>query len=299
MHAFNSLSAGVLAPNALAPQSRLMIIGLVLALMLLEYGIARLNRADTHDLKETAATFGVAVGRNFVRFLEAGLLAAPFIFLYQHRLFSFDQSSPWMLAVLFVAVEFLYYWQHRAFHRVRWFWASHAVHHSPTRMNFTAAIRLGWTSNLSGAFLFYLPLAWIGFHPLAIAAMLGLNLVYQFFIHTELVRSLGPLEWVLNTPAHHRVHHASNETCLDRNYGGALIVFDRLFGTFAAAPQGEPLRYGLVGKTVTLNPLQIALGEWGAMLRDVWDVRGGARGIRLMFGPPGAPLPVRQTSQPQ
>ncbi len=293
MHALESVTPYI------APAMRLMFLTVVLALMALEYGLARLQKAETHDLKETAATFGVALGRNLFRVLEAGLLAAPFVFLYQHRLFNFDQTSPWVLGVLFLAVEFLYYWQHRAFHRVRWFWASHSVHHSPTRMNFTAAIRLGWTANLSGAFLFYLPLAWIGFNPVAITAMLGVNLVYQFFIHTELVRSLGPLEWVLNTPAHHRVHHASNEACLDKNYGGVLIVFDRLFGTFAQAPADEPLRYGLLGKAPTLNPLRIALGEWGAMLRDAWRVRGGGRGLRMMLAPPGAPLPVRPRSQSQ
>ena len=118
-------------------------------------------------------------------------------------------------------------------------WATHAVHHSATKLNFTAAIRLGWTGNISGNFLFFLPLIFIGFHPFAVIGMLGVNLFYQFFIHTELVSRLGPLEWILNTPAHHRVHHASNPACLDKNYGGILIVFDRIFGNLRRGASGS------------------------------------------------------------
>lgn len=212
--------------------------------MILEYLLSRLahHEGETHDLRESAASFGVALGQSLVRSLEAGLVAIPYALAYQNRLFDFAQGSAFAIAALFLATEFLYYWQHRAAHRIRWMWATHAVHHSPTRMNLTAAVRLGWTGVISGNFLFFLPLAWLGFHPVAIVGMLGANLVYQFFIHTELAPRLGPLEWVLNTPAHHRVHHASNASCLDRNYGGVLIVFDRLFGTFAEAPEHEPLR---------------------------------------------------------
>ena len=223
-----------------------------------------------------------------MRALEAGIIAIPFAFLHQHRLFDFDQTSLPALAGLFLGSEFLYYWQHRASHRIRWMWATHSVHHSTTRLNLTAAIRLGLTGNLSGNFLFFLPLALIGFHPFAIIGMLGINLLYQFFTHTEFAPRLGPLEWVMNTPAHHRVHHASNESCLDRNYGGMLIVFDRLFGTFADAPTHEPLRYGLVGGVPSFNPIRIALNEWIAMLRDTIKAEGPRAKLRTLFGPPGA-----------
>jgi sterol desaturase/sphingolipid hydroxylase (fatty acid hydroxylase superfamily) len=172
---------------------------------------------------------------------------------------------------------------------VRWFWATHPVHHSPTRFNLTAGIRLGWTGAVTGHFLFYVPLALIGFNPLAIATVLGANLAYQFFIHSELVPRLGPLEWVLNTPTHHKVHHACNETCLDKNYGGTLIVFDRLFGTFAAPPENEPLRYGLVGRAPSSNPLTIVFGEWASMIRDLRNAKcGKAEWWAIVFGPPRA-----------
>ncbi len=208
--------------------------------------------------------------------------------LYQHRLFDFDQTNPLALACLFLGSEFVYYWQHRASHRIRWMWATHAVHHSATRMNFTAAIRLGWTGLFSGTFLFFLPLAWLGFHPVAILAMIAANLFYQFFIHTELAPSLGPLEWPLNTPRHHLVHHATNAGCLDKNYGGVLIVFDRLFRTFAKAPENEPLRYGLANAGErSFNPIRIALGEWLAMAKECAAARTWRRRWRALLAPPG------------
>jgi sterol desaturase/sphingolipid hydroxylase (fatty acid hydroxylase superfamily) len=191
------------------PGTRLTLLGIAVSFMILEYLLSRLAHHDeeTHDLAESAASFGVALGQNIVRGLEAGLVAIPFLFAYKHRLLDFSSTTPLAIGALFIATEFVYYWHHRASHRIRWMWATHSVHHSPTKLNFTAAIRLGWTGVISGNFLFFVPLAWIGFHPLAVVGMLGANLIYQFFIHTELAPRLGALEWVLNTPTHHRVHH--------------------------------------------------------------------------------------------
>ena len=277
-----------LAALVFDPSTRILIVATALGFMALEYALGRLVHRDTHDWRESGASFAIALGQNAVRALEAGVVAVPFIFAYRHRLFDISPTDPLALPALFLGSEFLYYWQHRASHRIRWMWATHAVHHSATRLNLTAAIRLGWTGNISGNFLFFLPLALLGFHPAAIVAMLGINLLYQFFIHTELAPRLGPLEWVLNTPRHHRVHHASNATCLDKNYGGILIIFDRLFGTFAEPPQAEPLRYGLVGAVPSYNPIRIALGQWMAMLQDARQARGPAATLRALFGPPGA-----------
>jgi sterol desaturase/sphingolipid hydroxylase (fatty acid hydroxylase superfamily) len=252
------------------PHIRLLVATTALCFIAIEYGLSRLIHRDLYDMRESATSLGMAIGQTISRGVGAVIFAVPFAFVWQHRVFDFDQTSVLALVGLFVGSEFVYYWHHRASHTIRWMWATHSVHHSATRLNLSAAIRLGWTNNLSGGFIFFLPLVWIGFHPLAVTGIFALNLFYQFFIHTELVPTLGPLEWVLNTPAHHRVHHAANTECLDRNYGGVLIVFDRLFGTLASAPKNEPLRYGLVGATPTFNPLQIAFGEWAAMLRDAW-----------------------------
>ncbi|WOJ90915.1 sterol desaturase family protein [Methylocapsa polymorpha] len=275
-------------PSPLGLQMSAIALATALGLMALEYGLGRLAHRDTHDLSESAASLGVATGHSLVRSVEAVIVAAPFAFAYGHRLLDFDQTSALALLGLFLGTEFFYYWHHRAAHRIRWMWATHSVHHSATRLNLTAAVRLGWTGNISGNFLFFLPLAWIGFHPFAIIAMLGVNLLYQFFIHTELSPGLGPLEWVLNTPAHHRVHHASNAECLDKNYGGVLIIFDRLFGSFAEAPSDQPLRYGLVGGAPTFNPVRIALGEWAAMFHDLRAAASWSERFRALFAPPGS-----------
>jgi sterol desaturase/sphingolipid hydroxylase (fatty acid hydroxylase superfamily) len=261
---------------------------LAAALIAIEWLYSRLADHDrpAYDAGETAATLGVAIGHHLSRVLTGSLAATPFAIAYEHRLADLPHDRLWTWLVLFIAVELAYYVFHRASHRIRWFWATHAVHHSATRFNLSAALRLGWTGQLSGAFLFFLPLAAIGFHPLAIVAILAAGLVYQFFLHTSLDIHLGPLEWVLNTPRHHRVHHASNESCLDRNYGSTLIVFDRLFGTFAAAPCDEPLRYGLRDRAPSNNPIRIALGEWGILLADVRRARGLRRKLAVLFSPP-------------
>lgn len=261
---------------------------IALAFIALEFGLSRLaaDHGETYDVPETMASVGVAVGNIAMKVLTGGLVAVPFMFVYQHRLFDIPLDRGWSLLLLFLGVEFFYYWFHRASHRIRWFWATHAVHHSATRFNLSAAIRLGWTGQLSGAFLFFLPLAWLGFHPVAIVATLALGLIYQFFLHTHLNVSLGPLEFLLNTPRHHRVHHASNEPCLDRNYGSVLIIFDRLFGTYACAPEEEELQYGLKGREPSNNPLRIALGEWGHLLHDVRTTKGLAGKFKVLFSPP-------------
>jgi sterol desaturase/sphingolipid hydroxylase (fatty acid hydroxylase superfamily) len=260
-----------------------------LGLMALEYVAGRLAGIDTHDEKETATSFVIAIGNKFVRLFEAGIVAVPFLLAYNARLSEIDLTTPLAWVTLFLLVEFFYYWHHRCSHRVRWLWATHSVHHSATRYNLTAGIRLGWTGVISGHFLFYVPLALIGFHPLAIGAVLGANLAYQFFIHSELVPRLGPLEWFLNTPTHHRVHHASNDACLDKNYGGTLIIFDRLFGTFAAPPENEPMRYGLVGRPPSYNPVTVVFGEWFSIICDIRNSKSGWIGwLQILFGPPRA-----------
>lgn len=275
--------------SELAPVMRPMGAFLTLTLIFIaaEYFYARLSHHDEdHDLAETAASVGVALGNLGIRTLEGGLAALPFVLLYQYRLLDFSMNTAWSWAALFLGTEFAYYWFHRASHRVRWLWATHAVHHSATHFNLSAAIRLGWTGQLTGAFVFFLPLAWIGFPPVAIGAMLSFGLLYQFFLHTALPVRLGPLEWILNTPAHHRVHHACNEACLDKNYGSILIVFDRLLGTFAEPPPGEALRFGLKGRMPSRNPFAIALGEWGHLLRDTARARGLRAKLKTLLGAP-------------
>ena len=260
---------------------------LTFGLMLIEWLYVRLalHDHDSHDLKETTTSIVTALGNQFIRPATSFLVAFPLYLAYQHRLLEIPINVI-TLIILFVLVDFAEYWFHRAAHRVRFMWASHAVHHSTTRFNLTAAIRLPWTGALSGAVFFFLPLALIGFHPLALTGMALLNLLYQFFLHTEQAPRLGPLEWVLNTPAHHRVHHAANASCLDKNFSGVFIVWDRLFGTFAEAPKDETLRFGLVSPLPSQNPLTVNFHEWRKLMRDTWRARGLKARLQVLVGAP-------------
>ncbi|MNK78819.1 Fatty acid hydroxylase superfamily protein [compost metagenome] len=207
--------------------------------------------------------------------------------LYAHRLFTLpmDHWTGWLAC--FVGQEFCYYWYHRAAHRVRWFWCTHAVHHSPNQLNLSAAYRFGWTGRLTGTLAFFLLAPLLGMPPRIILLMLTLNLLYQFWIHATWIPKLGPLEWVLNTPSAHRVHHASNLEYLDGNYGGVLIVFDRLFGTYIPERADLPCRYGLVKPITSYNLLEIEFSQW----RDLWRDLRSARSLRAFVGylvkPPG------------
>jgi sterol desaturase/sphingolipid hydroxylase (fatty acid hydroxylase superfamily) len=260
---------------------------IALGLMVLEYLYGRLRHVDAYDARETAASWAIAVGNKLTRVVSAGIVAVPFFWVWEHRLFDIRLDHVWALAALVLGVEFFYYWHHVAMHRVKWLWATHGVHHSATRMNFSAAIRLGWGGDLTGGFLFYLPLAWLGFHPVGIVAVLGIGLLYQFFLHTTLAPRLGPLEWVFNTPRHHCVHHASNDTCLDKNFGSMLIVYDRLFGSFAEAPKNEPLRFGLKNKSVSpRQPLAIVLTGWLDIVRGLRRSATWRGRFEAVFGRP-------------
>jgi sterol desaturase/sphingolipid hydroxylase (fatty acid hydroxylase superfamily) len=271
------------------PTVLLLALGVAALAMVLEFAVARRQGRVVHDWRESAASFVIAVGQQAAklpaRLWYAGLIA----FVWEHRPWTVPLDSAWGVALLFVAVEFNYYWFHRASHRVRWFWASHAVHHTPTRLNLTSAYRLGWTAGVSGAGLLFLPLFALGFHPLAVFAALGANLLYQFWLHTELIPKLGPVEWVLNTPSHHRVHHASNDAYIDANYGGVLIVFDRVFGTFVEEDAAEPCRYGLAHRFESHNPIAIVFHEWARLWRDLRRATSPRAVLSAVFGPPAAP----------
>lgn len=157
---------------------------------------------------------------------------------------------------------------------------------------------LGPTEVLSGGWLLHVPLFALGLHPLVVGAMMAVNLFYQFWLHTDIIGRLGPLEWVFNTPSHHRVHHASNAEYLDRNYGGILIIWDRLFGTFAREQPQIAIAYGLAHPIGSMNPVRIALHEWGAMAADVRRARSWRERFRQLFGRPGVSLLLVEETRP-
>ena len=201
---------------------------------------------------------------------------------WQHRLWTLplDRWTGWVAC--FVAQELLYYGYHRSAHRIRWFWCTHAVHHTPAQLNLSAAYRFGWTGRLTGTLAFFLLAPLVGIPPRLVLLMLTFNLLYQFWIHATWIPRLGPLEWILNTPSAHRVHHASNVEYLDGNYGGVLIVFDRLFGTYIAERDDVPCRFGLVRPPPTNNLLAVEFAQWRGMWRDLRQ----ATSIRQRVGLP-------------
>jgi len=251
-----------------------------------------------YDWRAYAASLGDSVGRRIVDALGLSVAVPILAFAFSHRVATIPLSTAGSFAVLFVGQEFFYYVYHRAAHRVRWFWATHSVHHSSNELTLAAALRLGWTGKLTGTALFFTPLVWLGFSPLAVGAVFAANLLYQFWLHAPWIPRLGPLEWVLNTPTHHKVHHASNGEYLDCNYGGVLIVFDRLFGTFRDLRDDVPLRYGLTTPLLSHNPIRIAMHGWLGLARDLRRAGGMSEALAIVLGPPDRPLPMPMRSAP-
>ncbi|MBF1800942.1 sterol desaturase family protein [Alloalcanivorax profundimaris] len=239
------------------------------------------------DARESLRNFLLGAGYQTTELLFAGIISFPvFALAYHHRLF--DIPLNWATAaLLWVLTDFCFYWFHRGSHRVRWLWAAHVTHHSSERMNFSTAMRQNATNIFNGGWLVYVPLALIGFNPVWIGVCYALSLVYQFFIHTTLVGRLHPwVEWLFNTPSHHRVHHGRNPDYIDRNYGGVFIVFDRLFGTFTEERDDQPVEYGITRPVYSRSLIVNWCHEYRDMFRDM--ARRGPPGQRLkhLWKPP-------------
>jgi sterol desaturase/sphingolipid hydroxylase (fatty acid hydroxylase superfamily) len=281
MNRFPLLAGGPLLPHAVGVGALLL-----LAVVLAEALLRRYVWHRPTDLRAVAASMGDAIVRRGVDLLGLTVAAPLPALAYAHRLATIPMNSAAAWLGLYLLVEFAYYWHHRLTHRVRWFWATHSVHHSSNELMLASAIRLGWTGRLGGAIAFFTPLVWLGFAPQAVFGMLAAGLFWQFWIHADWLPRLGPLEWVFNTPTHHRVHHASNPEYLDCNFGSSLIVFDRLFRTFVALRPDIEIRYGLTNPLLSHNPVRIAFGEWLAMGREFVAARGARARLKVLFGPP-------------
>lgn len=193
-----------------------------------------------------------------------------FYFLYDYRLLQIENS--WLSFIaLFLLQDFFYYWFHRGSHRIRYMWASHVVHHSSQTLNLSTAFRQSFTYPISGMWVFWVPIVLIGFEPELVLGSVLLSLAYQFFVHTQVVPKLGILEWIFNTPSHHRVHHAKNPEYIDRNYGGVLIIWDRIFGTFVEEQPDIEIDFGITRQIHSHNPLYLTLHEWKDMFTDVFQ----------------------------
>jgi sterol desaturase/sphingolipid hydroxylase (fatty acid hydroxylase superfamily) len=254
-----------------------------LLLLFAETIAAALLRRDLYEFKDTAASLTMGIGNVIVGLFSKTMIFAFFTILHRYAIFSIPYTW-WAWVLAFFADDISYYVFHRTSHECRLWWASHVVHHSSQRYNLGTALRQTWTGSLY-SFVFWMWMPLVGFPPVMILTMQAISLLYQFWIHTELIKNMGPLELVLNTPSHHRVHHGSNLEYLDKNHGGFLIIWDRLFGTFA--PEKSPVIYGLTKNIESYNPVRIAFHEWGDIVRDVVATNSWSERWHLAFGRPG------------
>lgn len=236
--------------------------------------------------KEVLCNFSLAAMHQGADILAGLLIAKLYLAVFGWKLFDI-QMGPVSFVLLMIAQDFCYYWFHRASHRVRWMWAAHVVHHSSENMNFSTAFRQSLMYPFAGMWVFWLPLVILGFDPNWVVFVVLLNLGLQFFVHTQAVKKLGPLEWLFNTPSHHRVHHGRNPQYIDKNYAGILIIWDKLFGTFV--PEEETVIYGITKPVNSFNPLKVTFSEW----RDMFS-EATARGLtllerfKILFAPPAS-----------
>jgi sterol desaturase/sphingolipid hydroxylase (fatty acid hydroxylase superfamily) len=257
------------------------------ALIVLEMALTKRTGRGRYDWRDAGASLTLGLGSTVAGALTAGAVLAMSLWVYGFRLFDVPFTW-WAFAICFVLDDLAYYVFHRSAHRVRWFWASHVIHHSSQHYNLSTALRQTWTGFFSLGFIFRMPLFLIGFPPAMVFFCAGVNLVYQFWIHTELVgRFPRWFEAVMNTPSHHRVHHAVNPRYLDRNYAGVFIIWDRMFGTFEPERDEDRPRYGIVKGLPTLNPFWAAIHEWVAIARDAAAARSPRELAGRLFGPPG------------
>ena len=247
-----------------------------------------LSRRNHYDWRAFGVSMLDLVVRIALNILLPLSIATPIMrWAFQHRIMTIPIEGWMAVALLFIGQEFFYYWYHRASHRIRWFWCNHAVHHSPNELNLSAAVRIGVLSKLIGSAVFFAPLVWLGFGPRIVFATLSLNLLYQFWIHATWIPKLGWLEGIFNTPSAHRVHHAANLEYLDANYGGVLVIFDRMFGTYVQERKDLPCRYGLVQPLTSYNPLRVEFAQWSALWRDLSSSRSLRHTLGYLCMPPG------------
>ncbi len=274
-------------PDIQFPDVVQMAVPLFVVAILLELAwITLKRRGGRYETRDALTSLAMGAG-NVIEGLVLGFVAyGYFTFMWQFRLFDLGTSVA-VIVLCFILNDLAYYWIHRFGHRIRWVWAAHVVHHSSQHYNLTTALRQTWTGTVTLMMLVKTPLILLGFHPAMVIFVSGLNLIYQFWIHTEAINKMPRwFEAVMNTPSHHRVHHGRNPRYLDANYAGVLIIWDKMFGTFVA--EEETPEYGLVFNLGTFNPLRVATHEWVGIFKDVFQ-RGITMGDRLkyMFAPPG------------
>lgn len=247
---------------------------------------ARKRAPEKYEPRDTLTSLALGTGSTVAGALFGGTMLAVALWGYEYRIATIPWTW-WAWIACFVLDDFFYYVFHRSAHRVRWFWAAHVNHHSSQHYNLSTALRQTWTGFFALTFLFRLPLVFLGFHPAMILFVGAVNLIYQFWIHTEAIGKFPRwFEYVMNTPSHHRVHHATNPRYLDRNYAGVFIIWDRMLGTFTEEVDDEQIRYGIVKQLGTFSLLWSVFHEWVGIAKDVWSAPWRHK-FSYMWRPPG------------
>ncbi len=257
-------------------------------LILIEAVIGRFApKKSNYEMRDSAASLFMGLGNFAIGLVNFGIVGAASLWVYQFRLFDIGYHW-WAFVLILFAEDFVYYWFHRLSHEHRIWWAAHINHHSSQYYNLTTALRQTWTGGFAGTWILWLVLSFIGFPLALIVFQKGISLVYQFWIHTEAIDKMWkPFEAVMNTPSHHRVHHATNPKYLDANYAGIFIIWDKLFGSFVPEDKAEPCRYGIVKQIASFNPLIIAFHEWAGIISDTVHAKSLKAAFMYVFGPPG------------
>jgi len=258
-------------------------------LMAIEIYINYRERSDNYTIKDTAASLSMGFGSVFVDILTKSIAYATFSVLYLEVGYfqSYLEFTVLGWGILFFLDDFIFYWHHRLSHQVRLLWAAHVNHHSSTHYNLSTALRQSWTELFYKYFL-YLILPLLGFHPIMILTQMAFSLIYQFWIHTKHIKKLPNwVEFIFNTPSHHRVHHAKNIRYLDKNHGGILIIWDRIFGTFEKEDPREPVVYGITTNINTYNPFKIASHDFINIWKDLKKAPDWKSCLKYLFYPPG------------
>jgi alkylglycerol monooxygenase len=257
------------------------------ALIALELAVGIKRGRNTYRLHDAVASIGLGtlsqVGGLFTKLMTIGIYSAIFS---QFALFELSASSPVVWVAALVAYDFCYYWHHRFGHRCALFWAAHVVHHQSEDYNLSTALRQTSSGWLVG-WVAYVPLAIAGVPPVVFGTVALIDLLYQFWVHTQQINRLGWFDRWFCSPSNHRVHHAVNDAYLDKNYGGILIIWDRLFGTFKEEDDAEPCVYGTRSPLASFNPVWANLQVYAELARDAWHARSIADKVRVLFKPPG------------
>ena len=258
---------------------------IVLAMIFVEILISNWQQKNYYKTQDTLCTIGLLAGNIIVAFSIKGLILALHFYLYQYKIFELSGMLPlWLFWLLtFVVIDLVFYIYHRMSHRIRFLWAIHLSHHSSEEMNFAVSFRQAWFGPIS-KIPFFMVLPLLGFDPTIIAAAGVMSTLWGIVGHTQIVGRLGFVEWIFNTPSHHRVHHGSNEQYIDKNYGNLLIIWDRMFGTFE--PEKEKVKFGLVNNVNTFNPTKITFMAWSSMIEDINNKQSISEVLWIIFGPP-------------